>query len=147
MDVILLKDVEKLGTEGTVVHVKPGFARNYLIPKQLALLATAQQLKTIEEQKRQRLQKIQRVKDEAQALKRKLENHSLTLKLTLGEGDKPFGAVTAHDVVEALQRDGFGLDKHAVGLEQPIKALGIYEIPVRIHPELTATVKLWVVKA
>ena len=147
MDVILLKDVEKLGTEGTVVHVKPGFARNYLIPKQLALLATAQQLRTIEEQKRQRLQKIQRVKDEAQALKRKLENHSLTLKLTLGEGDKPFGAVTAHDVVEALQRDGFGLDKHAVGLEQPIKALGIYEIPVRIHPELTATVKLWVVKA
>ena len=147
MDVILLKDVEKVGTEGAVVHVKPGFARNYLLPRGLALPATSQQIKAIEEVKRQRLQKTQRVKEEAEATKRKLEGRSLTLKLNLGEGDKPFGAITSHDVVEALTHEGFAIEKHAIHLEHPMKALGIYEIPIRLHPDVTATLKVWVVKA
>ena len=146
MDVVLLKDIEKLGTEGTVIHVKPGFARNYLVPCGLAVPATPAQLKAIEEAKRRRLQQTQRIQEEAQTLKRKLEGRSLTMKLSLGEGDKPFGSVTAHDVVEALTREGFDIDKHAIQLEQPIKALGIYEIPVRLHPQVTATLKVWVVK-
>ena len=147
MEVILLKDIEKLGTEGAVVQVKPGFARNYLLPRGLAAPATPQQLKTIEETKRQRLKKAQRMKADAEALKRKLESRSVTLKLSLGEDDKPFGAITTHDIVDALAHEGLTIDKHAVHLEHPIKTLGIFDVPVRLHPDVTATVKLWVVKA
>lgn len=146
MDVVLLKDLEKLGAEGAVVHVKPGFARNYLIPHGLAVAVTARSLKAIEETQQQRLRKAQRVKTEAEALKQKLESRSLTLKLSLGQDGKPFGAITTHDVFEALTQDGLALDKHALELE-PIKALGVYDVSVRVHPDVTATVKLCVVKA
>ena len=147
MDVVLLQDVEKLGLEGTVLNVKPGFARNYLLPLGLAAPATAQQLKAIEEIKHRRLQKTQRARADADALKRKLEAHSLTLKLTLGEDDKPFGSITTHDIVDALVQDGISLDKHAVHLEHPIKSLGVFDVPVRLHADVTATLKVWVVKA
>ena len=146
MDVLLLKDVEKIGTHGTVVHVKPGFARNYLLPQGLAVPATAQQLKAAEERSRQQQDKAQRIKAQAQLVKQKLEARSLTLKLSLGQDDKPFGAITAHEIMDALTRDGFALEKHALQLEQPIKSLGIFELPVRLHPDVTATLKLWVVK-
>ena len=147
MDVILLKDVEKLGTEGTVAHVKPGFARNYLLPVGLAVLASAQHLKAAEAIKRQRQATAQRIQADADALKQRLEGRSLTLTLTLGEDEKPFGSITTHDVVEALARDGIAVDKHAVRLEEPIKALGVCEVPVRLHPNVTATLKLSVVNA
>jgi len=147
MDVILLKDVEKLGTEGTVVRVKPGFARNYLVPAGLAVPASPQQLAAIEAARQRRLRTAQRAQAEAGRLKQKLESRSITLKLTLGADDTPFGSVTIHDVAEALARDGVPVEKHAIQLEHPIKGLGIYEIPVRLHPSVTATVKLWVVKA
>jgi len=146
MDVILLKDVEKVGTTGAVVHVKPGFARNYLLPQGLAVPATTQQLKAAAERQRQQQAKAQRIKAQAEGLKRKLEGRSLTLKLSLGEDEKPFGAITTHEVVDALRREGFEVDKHALHLEQPIKSLGIFELPIRLHPEVTATLKLWVVK-
>ena len=146
-EVILLKDVEKLGPEGTVVHVKPGFARNYLIPSGLAALATPQQVKTIEAAKQQRLRIAQRAQDEAGVIKQRLEGRSLTLKLTLGEDEKPFGSVTAHDVADALAREGIAVEKSAIQLDHPLKALGIYDIPVRIHPNVTVTLKLWIVKA
>ena len=147
MDVILLKDVEKLGTAGTVVHVKPGFARNYLLPTGLAVPATAAHLKAVEAATRQRLQTAERAQAEAETLTRKLEGRSLTLQLTLGQDGKPFGSVTVHDVAEALRSEGFTIEKSDIHLEQPIKTLGVYEIPVRVSGQLTATVKLWVVKA
>ena len=146
MDVVLLKNIEKLGTEGAVVRVKPGFARNYLLPRGLAAPATPQQLKALEVIKQQRAQKLQRAKADAEAIRRKLESRSLTLKLSLGVDDKPFGAITTHDIADALTREGVELDKHAIHLEQPIKGLGVYEVPVRVHPEVLATLKLWVVK-
>jgi len=147
MDVILLKDIEKLGTEGTVVHVKPGFARNYLVPSGLAVPASPQHLKAVEAAKQQRLRQAQRVQAEAEAVKRQLEGRSLTLKLALGADDEPFGSVTVHDVAEALAREGMQVEKHAIRLEHPIKTLGVYDIPVRLHPNVTAMLKLWVVKA
>jgi len=147
MDVILLKAVEKLGTEGAVVHVKPGYARNYLVPRGLAVLASPEQLKTVETIRQQRARKSQRVKAGADALKQKLESRSLTLKLSVGADDKPFGSVTTHDIAEALQHEGIMIEKHAVRLDEPIKTLGVYEVPVRIHAEVTATLKVWVVKA
>ena len=146
-EVVLLKDVDRLGSEGSVVKVKPGFARNYLLPNGLAALATAAELKHLEAIKQVRLAQTQRLKDQAVAMKQKLESRSLTLKLTLGEDGTPFGSVTAHDVLEALRQDGVAIDKHALHLEQSIKALGIYEIPVKLHADVTATMKVWVVKA
>ena len=147
MDVVLVKDVERLGAQGAVIHVKPGYARNYLLPMGLAVPATPQQLKALEAVTRQRLQKTQRVHAAAETFKRKLESRSLTLKLTLGADDKPFGSVTAHDLVEALAREGLEVEKHAIRLEEPIKTLGVYDIPVRVHPQVTATLKVWIVKA
>lgn len=147
MDVVLLKDVERLGTEGTVVCVKPGFARNYLLPRGLAASATAQQLKAVEATMRQRSREAGRIKAEAEALKQKLEGRSLTLKLSLGADEKPFGSITLNDIREALQTEGFEVEKHAIQLKQPIKGLGVYEIPVRLHPDVTATVKVSVVQA
>jgi len=147
MDVILLKDVERLGQEGSTIHVKPGFARNYLIPQGLAVPATAEQLKAVEARQRQRTRQLQQQQAAAEALKQKLESRSLTLKLTLGEGDKPFGSVTSHDILDALKRDGIEVEKRAIQLDEPIKTLGVYEVPVRVHAEVTAKVKVWVVKA
>ncbi len=147
MDVILLQDVERIGKEGAVIHVKPGFARNYLFPRRLAALASENTLKAVEERKRQTARKAARVQDQAESLKRKLENRSLTLKLTVGEDDKAFGSVTAHEIAHALQQDGVAVEKSMLQLDEPIKTLGIYEVPVRLHPSVTATLKVWVVKA
>jgi large subunit ribosomal protein L9 len=147
MDVILLKDVERLGKEGSVVHVKPGFARNYLLPLGLALPVTPERVRAVEERTRQAERRRARILEQAQALKQRIESRSLTMKLNLGEHDVAFGSLTAHDIVQALADEGITVEKRALALEEPIKALGIYEIPVRTHPEVTATLKLWVVKA
>ncbi len=147
MDVILLKDVEQVGKAGGVVHVKPGFARNYLFPQGLALEANPATLRAVEERTRQAQAKLTRVREQAEQLKRQLESRSLSVKLTLGEHDVAFGSITAHDIVEMLAQEGITLEKHAIKLDEPIKTLGIYDVPVRLHPEVTATLKLWVVKA
>ena len=147
MDVVLLKDVEKLGAQGSLARVKPGFARNFLVPRGLAVVATAAEIKTAEEITRQRRRKLERQEAEAQQLKQRLEKHSPTFKLTLGEDEKAFGSVTAHEVFESLIRDGFAVEKHAVLLPQPIKTLGIHEVPVKLHANVTAVLKVRVVKA
>jgi large subunit ribosomal protein L9 len=147
MDVILLKDVEKLGAEGSVVHVRPGYARNYLLPAGLAVAASPEQLKAVEAAKQARQKQAKRLSAEAEELKKKIEARSLTLKLTLGENDQAFGSVSAHDIVEALAKEGLAVEKSAVKLDEPVKALGIFDVPVRLHADVTATLKLWVVKA
>ena len=147
MDVLLLKDVDAVGKEGAVVPVKPGFARNYLLPRGLAVAATTAQLRAVEERARRASRQAHLARQDAERLKQKLQTVSLSLTLTLGEGDKPFGSVTAHDLVDALAQQGVAIEKHALSLPEPIKALGIYELPVRLHPEVTATLKVWVVKA
>ena len=147
MDVVLLQDRAPLGAAGAVVHVKPGFARNYLIPQGLAAAATPQQLKAVAAIKRQQAQRRQRLHAEAEALKRQLASRSLTLKLTIGEQGQPFGSVTAHDLAEALAHEGLAVEKSMIQLEQPIKSLGVYDIPVRLDAAVTATLKVWVVKA
>lgn len=147
MDVVLLKEVENLGTQGAVVHVKPGFARNYLLPRGLAVAATAEQIKSVEEIKRQQQRKTQRIKAEAEILKKTIEAHPLSFKLTLGSEEKAFGSVTVHDIVEALSRQGIAVEKHAVHLAQPIKTLGDFEVPIKLHPQVTVNVRLTVVKA
>lgn len=147
INIVLLQTVDRLGKEGEVVAVKAGFARNYLLPRELAIEATDKQIKIIEETKKQRAQKGERLNAQTQAQRRKLESQSLTLKLNLGEGDKPFGSITVNDIAESLKQEGFDIEKSAIKLEQPIKSLGIFEIPVVMHSGVSATIKLWVVKA
>ena len=147
MEIVLLKQVESLGEQGSIVKVKPGYARNFLIPSGMAAAATPEKVKTIQEIARQRRRKIERAKTEAEALAQKIEAKPITLTLNLGEDEQTFGSVTAHDVVEALERSGFKLEKHAVRLDQPIKSLGAHSVTIKLHPEVTATLKVSVVKA
>ena len=147
MDVLLLKDVEKIGAEGTVIKVKPGFARNYLLPRGLAVAATPERVRQIEAAQRRRQEQVKQAQAEAGALKRKIESRAVTLTLNVGTDGQPFGSVSVHDVAEALARDGFAIDKHQIQLEQPIKTLGTIDVPVRLHADVTATVKVSVVKA
>jgi large subunit ribosomal protein L9 len=147
MDVVLLKDVERVGREGTVVRVTPGFARNYLLPRGLAAAATAAHLEAVQTRQRQQLQKAQRLQAQAEALKRRVDSGSLTLTLRVGEGDRPFGSISVQDLLEALAQQGLSVPKHAIQLEEPIKTLGIHQVPIRLHPQVTATMRVWVTKS
>ena len=146
MEIILRKDYEGLGNMGDVVNVKPGFARNYLYPLGIALPATAANLRRVEDEKKKAAFRLDREKDRAENLKKKLENVSCTIKVAAGEEDKLFGSVTNQNIADALAEQDITLDKRKIQLEEPIKALGIYSVPIKLHSEVTATVKVWVVK-
>jgi large subunit ribosomal protein L9 len=146
MEVILNQDVDKLGKAGSVIKVKDGFARNFLIPNGLALPLTAGNLKKLEQEKQRKRAQLEKIKQDSLELKARLEGISLTIPALVQEEDKLYGSVTGQDVAEILEEEGFTIDKNAVVLEQTIKTLGIYEIPVRLHPEVSATIKVWIVK-
>jgi len=146
MKIILKEDVENLGQPGDVVEVKDGYARNYLIPREFALRATPQNLK-IYEQEKKRIE-IKRSKDrrDAQAIAEKLQGVSLTATVAVGEEDKVFGSVTSQNVADLLADKGFEVDKRKIQLDEPIKALGVYDVPIKLHSEVEAQIKVWVVK-
>lgn len=146
MEVILREDIKSLGKSGDVVKVKDGYARNYLIPKKLASEVTTANLKMIETQRRLKEQKQLQEKKKAQALADRLAGTSCTVIMNAGENDKLFGAVTNADIAQALTQEGIILDKRDIILEEEIHTLGIYHFKVRLHPEITQEVKLWVVK-
>ena len=146
MKIILRKEHEKLGQVGAVVDVKDGYARNYLIPRGIAFPADASHMRTLEEEKRQHERRASRELHGSQKLAAELEKVSITLKMKVGEDEKLFGSVTSQMIGEALEEKGFTLDKRTIELEEPIKALGIYSVPIRLHQAVTATVKVWVVR-
>lgn len=146
MDIILIKDVEKLGKAGQVVKAKDGFARNFLIPKGLAVQSNAANLKKLEEEKQKKLQLTEKVKKEFEQVKQKLDATSLTIPVLTQEEDRLYGSITSNDIASALKEEGIEIDKNSIVLEEPIKALGIYEVPVRLHPEVSAKLKIWIVK-
>jgi large subunit ribosomal protein L9 len=145
--IILLRDFETLGESGTQVEVKEGFARNYLIPKGIALKASKENLKKFEEIAKQKKNKTARALKNSEELAEKLKTLSLTVPVKVGEDDKIFGSVTTQMIAEQLQEKGYEIDKRQVQLEEPIKALGIYDIPIRLHSEISTSVKLWVIKS
>lgn len=145
MEVILQEDVHSLGKSGEIVKVSAGYARNYLIPRGLAMLATTRNVKVLEHQKRMVTQKIKKQEKKAQATKETLEALSLTIRKKAGEQDKLFGAVTAMDIEEAIAKEGYAVDRRRIDLKEPIKNLGVYVVPVKLHPEVIAQVKVWVV--
>ncbi len=146
MKIILREDHERLGKAGDIVEVKAGFARNYLIPKQIAYPAKSNYLKILAEEKKQKQQKLQKEKKQAEVMAKKLENVSVTIAVTVGEEDKMFGSVTSQNIADALKEQGVEIDRRKIELEEPIKELGIYSVPIRLHPEVQAKIKVWVVK-
>lgn len=146
MEVILNQDVEKVGKQGSVVKVKDGFARNYLIPRGLAVPKTKANLARIVQQQKKKTLDEEKARKNAEGLKERLAALSLTIPVLTQEGDAFYGSVTAQDIERALREEGCEVEKSAIVLEEPIRALGIYEIPVKLLPEVTATVKVWIVK-
>ena len=146
MKVILLKDIETLGSAGEVVEVKNGYGRNFLIPRNEALAASAANMAQFESRRKQQQTLAERDRRAAEALAKKLETESITAQVKVGEEDRLFGSVTAQNIAELLDEKGYAVDRRAIHLEDPIRELGVYNIEVRLHPEVAAAVKLWVVK-
>lgn len=142
MEVILLQDMEKLGIRGQIVQVADGYGRNYLLPKKIAVQATSQNRKWVEQQRVRFLKQTAKEKGEAEELTQLLAEVALTFTRKSGEQGQLFGSVTAIDVAEGLAAKGFNIDRRKIQLEQPIKLLGEYDVPVRLHRDVTAKVKV-----
>lgn len=146
MKVILRKDVDTLGSAGEIVNVKDGYGRNYLIPREIAYPATKGFLKVYEQEKALRETKAARDMQKAHALASKLGNLSLEATVQVGEDDKVFGAITAQDIADLIAAKGYEVDKRDILLDEPIKALGIYNVPIKIATDVKAEIKVWVIK-
>ena len=146
MEVILRQAIENLGKPGDVVKVKPGYARNYLLPRGLAYEATSGNLKRIQ-QERDRLEAAENERrNAAQSFAEKLEQVSLTFSARVGEEGKLFGSVTSADIAQQLEAQGFTIEKRQIDLHEPIKALGVYKVPIRLHADVKPEIRVWVIK-
>ena len=146
MEVILRDDVSNLGTRGQVVKVAPGYARNFLIPKKLAVAATESNKKIVEQERQAHLRKEAKLQSEAQDLAKLVNGVSVTISQKAGENDQLFGSVTSKDVADALAVKGFTIDRRKIQLDEPIKSLGEFKVPVKLHKEVTAEVTVVVTK-
>ena len=145
MKVILKEDVLNVGRIGDIVKVADGYARNYLLPRSLAVIATTRHLKQLEHEKRLiDVKKAKFIRD-ANDLKNKLDNFSCTFSRQASEDEKLFGSVTNKEIADALKDAGYEIDKRMVILDSPIKKLGVYTVDVKLHPEIIAKIKVWVV--
>jgi large subunit ribosomal protein L9 len=150
MKVILKENVDKLGRMGDLVEVSNGYARNYLIPKKLAVAATDRSVKALEHEKRLIAEKRKKERKAAEELAQRIRQTSITIPVQAGEeqeGNKIFGSVTNKDIVEALAKEGVTVDKHDVLLEKPIKELGKFLVSIKLHPDVTTEVEVSVVKS
>ncbi|HVA56548.1 MAG TPA: 50S ribosomal protein L9 [Gemmatimonadaceae bacterium] len=146
MQIILRQAIENLGKPGDVVTVRPGYARNFLLPRGLAYEATPGNLKRIA-QERSRLEAAENERREAaQGVAGRLEQVSLTFSARVGEEGKLFGSVTAADIHHQLEAQGFKLERRQIDLHEPIKALGVYKVPVRLHADVKPEIRVWVIK-
>jgi large subunit ribosomal protein L9 len=145
MKIILTKDVDALGMTGQVFDVANGYARNYLIPQGFALEATAQNLKRMEGERQKVEDRMLKAKDEAERAREKIAEVVLTIPQKVGEEDKLYGSVTTMDIAAYLEKQGISIDRRKIHLDKPIKALGEFDVPVKLHPEVTAAVKVVVV--
>ena len=146
MKVILLEDIPSLGKAGDLVKVSDGYGRNYLIPQKKAMVATEKSVKVMEHQKRLVQQRMEKAKKDAEKLGRQIENLSCTFAKTVGESGKLFGSVTSMDVENYLKENGIEVDRKKIALEEPIKNLGMFTVLIKLHPEVTTHLKVWVVQ-
>jgi large subunit ribosomal protein L9 len=146
MEVILREDIDKVGARGQVVKVASGFARNYLLPKRLAVAATDANKKIVEQERQAYLRKEAKLHGEAQDLAKLLTGVSVTIVQKAGENDQLFGSVTVKDVADALAAKNFTIDRRKIQLDEPIKQLGEYKVPIKVHKDVTAEVTVVVAK-
>ena len=146
MEVILREEIEKLGRRGDVVKVTSGYARNFLLPKRLAVAATESNKKIVEQEKQAHLRRDAKEIGDAQELAKMMSAVEVTIAHKAGENDHLFGSVTAQDIATSLEKQGFNVDRRKVHLEEPIKALGDYKVSVRLHREVSIDVPVHVVK-
>jgi len=146
MKVILIVDVDELGAAGEILNVKGGYARNYLIPQKKALPASVDNINRMKQlEKKLEIQRNKAMTDAGQ-LAQRIESVSLTFERQAGENEKLFGSVTSKDIEHALKEEGFEVDRKKIILDEPIKSLGVYQVPVKLHSEVTTQLKVWVVK-
>ena len=146
MEVILREDIDKLGSRGQVIKVAAGFARNFLLPKRLAVAATESNKKIVEQERQAHLRKEAKLISEAQDLAKLMLGVAITIKQKAGEADQLFGSVTSKDIADALAAKNYSIDRRKIQLDEPIKQLGEYKVPVRLHKEVTAEVTVVVSK-
>ena len=146
MEVILREDIEKLGSRGQVVKVASGYARNFLLPNKIAVPATDANRKIVEQERQSHLRKEAKLKGEAEDLAKIVNGVSVTIAQKAGEADQLFGSVTSKDIVEALEKQNFSIDRRKIHLEEPIKQLGEFKVPVRLHKDVTAEITVIVTK-
>lgn len=146
MLVVLRENVENLGRIGEVVKVSDGYARNFLLPHNLVVAASEKNIAAIEHHKKLLEKKRQAQMATAREVAKKLEEYSCTITRRVGENDKLFGSVTPSDIAEVLIKAGFVVEKRTIQLEHPIKSLGVHPVTVKLEPEVSATLKVWVVK-
>lgn len=146
MEIILIQDVDKVGKAGSVVNVKNGFARNFLIPNSLAVPLTNANLKKLEQEKQKKVSQVEKIRKDSEKLMTQLVNLSLTIPVLAKEDESLYGSITAREIACALKEEDFDLDKNCIILDEPIKSLGIYEVPVKLPPDVSFKVKVWIVK-
>lgn len=146
MKVILRKNYTNLGKVGDLVDVKNGFARNYLLPKQIAYAATEGNISSLEEEKKQIAKAEAKHLEKAKNMAAELQKLSITIPVKVGEEDKVFGSVTTQMIADALKEKNYDIDKRKIVINEPIKSLGIYDVNVKLHSEVNAVVKTWVVR-
>lgn len=147
MQLILREDVEHLGRSGDLVTVRDGYGRNYLVPRKLAVVATPKNVKKLEHDKRQILARTAKLRKGAQGVAAAIEKLSLQIPAAVGEENRLYGSVTAKDVEHALREQGIDVSRKALAMPdgEPLKALGMYTVDVKLHPEIVAKLKVWVV--
>lgn len=146
MKVILREDMDNLGKTGEVVEVKDGYGRNFLIPRNLAIPATKGNLRSINEVTVQKELRDKKLRRDAERIKDHIEKISCTAEVNVGEEDKMFGSITPTIIADLLKEQGVTVDRRKIMLDDPIKALGVYTVPIKIAPDVVANLKLWVVK-
>jgi large subunit ribosomal protein L9 len=146
MEVILREDVEKLGTRGQLVKVAPGYARNFLLPKRLAVAATESNKKIVEQERQGHLRKEAKLVSDASELGRMMSSVSVTIKQKAGENNQLFGSVTSKDIADALEQQGYTIERRKIALDEPIKTLGEFKVTLRLHKEVPAEITVHVVK-
>lgn len=146
MEIILTEDVKGLGNRGDIIKVKDGYARNYLFPKKLAIPATENNKRMLEEENIIRARRDEKMKQSVQAVAEKMQGLSCTIVVQAGEEDKLYGSVGTHEIAKAVNEQGFEIDHKQVVLEEPIKKLGVYTVSVKLHRDVDVPIKVWVVK-
>lgn len=145
-DILLVKDIEGLGSEGDVVKVADGYARNYLLPKGLGAPVTDATRRRLVKVRKEREAGLKQKLESARNLANVLRTVSCTIPVKVGENEKLFGSVTNGDIAEALKAQSIEIDRHLIALDEPIRELGVYDVNVKLHPEVEAAVKVWVVE-